>query len=129
MLLSISNYIVPQQILKNAKHSYYSFPLYVQSDEKYRNRLIETLDKDFNIYCATGYANPLPLYLCVNALIDPLKYGRGLKYSDYEYPEGMCPNAEELLKKSFLIPFNENFSDYEIIDIGSRLIQAVEKLK
>ena len=40
MLLPISNYIVPQRILKNAKHSYYSFPLYVQSDEKYRNRLL-----------------------------------------------------------------------------------------
>ena len=88
--------------------------------------LLNVLNSKFNLYCAFGYANPLPLYLCVNALINPKKYGKGFKYSKNEYPKGTCPNAEDLLKRSFLIPFNENFSDDEILDISNRIISAVK---
>ena len=125
----ISENVLPQKILEGAKHSYYSFPLYVTKDEQYRNELLKVMDENFNVYCAYGYANPVPLYLCVNALIDPQKYGKGLKFSEFEYPEGTCPKAEELLKKSFLIPFNENFTDEEMLELADRLISAVEKLE
>ena len=46
---------------------------------------------------------------------DPKKYGKQLAYSSRKYPEGTCPNAEELLKRSFLIPFNENYLHYSYI--------------
>jgi len=128
-LLPISNLVQPQKVLEGAKHSYYSFPLYVLKNQEYRNSLLNILDVKFNMYCAYGYANPLPLYSCVNALINPKKYGKELKFSQFEYPEGTCPNAEDLLKRSFLIPFNENFSDDEMLDIGDRLIKAVEMLE
>jgi len=124
----ISDYILPQKILEGAKHSYYSFPLYVTRDEQYRDKLLKVMNENFNVYCAYGYANPVPLYLCVNALIDPQKYGKGLMFSEFEYPEGTCPKAESLLKRSFLIPFNENFTDEEILELGNRLIGAVEEL-
>ena len=125
---SISDFVKPQKVLENAKHSYYSFPLFVTSDKKYRDSLLDKLDKEYNLYCAYGYANPLPLYSCVNALSDPNKYGKGFAYASKRYPEGTCPNAEELLKRSFLIPFNENFSDDELLDIADRVINAVEDL-
>jgi len=66
--------------------------------------------------------------MCVNALIDPERYGKGLKYSDRKYPVGTCPNAEELLERSFLIPFNENFSIGEIEDLGHRLVNAIKDI-
>ena len=101
-------------------------PLFV-SDNNFRNRLVSLLDEKFNMYCAKGYANPVPLYQCVNPLIDPKKYGKGLYFSNCRYPEGTCPNAEDLLKRSFLIPFNENYSDYDVEDISNRILEAVSE--
>lgn len=124
----ISGQVLPQRIHEGGKHSYYSFPLYVTRDEAYRNELLRVMNEDFEVYCALGYANPVPLYLCVNALIDPKKYGKGLKFADFTYPEGTCPQAEALLKRSFLIPFNENFSDEDMLEIADRLIKSIEKI-
>ncbi len=122
---SVSDFILPQKILSKSKHSYYSFPLYVTKDKIYRNTLLDLLAEEYNLYCAYGYANPVPLYLCVNALINPKKYGKGFKFSEHNYPEGLCPNAEDLLDRSFLIPFNENFLDSEMLDIADRVISAI----
>ena len=125
----ISDYVLPQRILDGAKSSYYSFPLYVTKDEEYRDNLLKLMNDKYNVYCAYGYANPVPLYMCVNALIDPKKYGKGLNYSQFEYPVGTCPTAEALLKKSFLIPFNETFSDEDMLEIADRLIKSVDELR
>ena len=122
----ISEYIKPQKIYSKGFNSYYSFPLFVK-DNHFRNKLVNLLDNKYNMYCASGYANPVPLYQCVNPLIDPEKFGKGFAYSSRRYPEGTCPNAEDLLKRSFLIPFNENYSDNDVKDIASRLIKAVSE--
>lgn len=122
-----SEFIRPQKVFEKARHAYYSFPLFV-NNSKVRDALLELLDKKYNMYCAYGYANPQTLYMCVNALIDPARYGRQFQYSSRRYPLGTCPTAEDLLTKSFLIPFNENFSEDEVVDIGQRLISAVEEV-
>ena len=122
----LSEYVKPQKIYPNAFHSYYSFPLFV-TDNDFRNKLVDLLEDKYNMYCARGYANPVPLYQCVNPLIDPGKYGKGFVYSSQRYPEGTCPNAEELLKRSFLIPFNENYTDEEVLDISNRLSSAISE--
>ena len=127
MLIDYNEYVQPQKILEGASHSYYSFPLFM-NDNSSRTKLLKILNQDYNVYCAKGYANPLTLYMCVNALIDPERYGKGLKYSDRKYPVGTCPNAEELLERSFLIPFNENFSIDEIEDLGHRLVNAFKDI-
>ncbi|MFC2156811.1 DegT/DnrJ/EryC1/StrS family aminotransferase [Acidobacteriota bacterium] len=124
----ISDHIKPQKILDHGTHSYYSFPLYTPHGEEYRNQLVELLDSRYDLRCAYGYANPVPLYMCVNALIDPLKYGKDLYYSKRTYPQGTCPQAEALLKKSFLLPFNENFTEDEIHEIADRVVDAVGAL-
>ena len=116
-----------QKMLSGAKHAYYSFPLYLET-ESLRDELLAVLDKDYDVQCAYGYANPKPLYQCVNALMNPKKYGRDLKYSSRQYPQGTCPEAEALLKRSFLLPFNENFSLAETQEIGDRLIKALSKV-
>ncbi len=122
----LSEYIKPQKIYSKGFNSYYSFPLFA-TDNYFRNKLVNLLDNKYNMYCASGYANPVPLYQCVNPLIDPEKFGKGFAYSSRRYPEGTCPNAEDLLKRSFLIPFNENYSDNDVKDISSRLIEAVSE--
>jgi len=122
----LSEYIKPQKIYSKGFHSYYSFPLFVKDNDS-RNKLVDLLDQKYNMYCAKGYANPVPLYQCVNPLIDPGKYGKGFLFSSQRYPEGTCPNAEDLLKRSFLIPFNENYLDEEVLDISIRLSSAVSE--
>lgn len=125
----IEDRISAQKILKGSQHSYYSFPLYVNYDiPNFRDKLLTLLENKYNLVCATGYANPLTLYQCVSALENPKKYGKGFIYSDKNYPTGTCPNAENLLSRSFLIPFNENYTTEEITDIGNRLVQAVKEL-
>jgi hypothetical protein len=51
-----------------------------------------------------------------------------LEFSKRRYPKGTCPRAEALLKKSFLIPFNENYSEAEMVDIAGRVVAAVQEL-
>ncbi len=101
--------------------------MYVTKGREYRDKLLKKLDEKYNVRCAFGYANPVPLYQCVNALLDPNKYGKGFNYSKRTYPKGTCPEAERLLEKSFLIPFNENFSEEEMGEIADRLVSAVKE--
>lgn len=125
--LEISDYVKPQRVLKKGEHSFFNFPMYVD-DLSTRDNLLELLDKKYDVKCAYGYAAPVPLYLCVNALIDPKKYGKGHAYSDSSYPPGLCPNAENIMDRSFLIPFNELISEDEAMEISSRIINAVGEL-
>lgn len=116
-----------QKKLDGAYCSYYSYPLYMENTQD-RDRLVKKLKKDYGMICAYGYANPTPLYECVNALIDPKKYGKSFAYSNREYPSGTSPNAEDLLSRSFLIPFNENYTIEETKEIGERVIAAIREL-
>lgn len=127
-VLAVDDYVKPQKILEGARHSYYSFPMYVTKGREYRDKLLKKLAEKYYLRCAYGYANPVPLYLCVNALMDPNKYGKGFNYSKRTYPKGTCPQAERLLEKSFLIPFNENFGEEEMREIADRLISAVKEM-
>ena len=124
MLGEHADVVSPQRILEHSKHAYYSFPLFVD-DRSTRDSLLTTLDTDYDVYCALGYANPQTLYMCVNALRDPSRFGRDLNYSSRKYPSGTCPQAEDLLQRSFLIPFNETFSMEETREVGSRLVSAI----
>jgi perosamine synthetase len=116
-----------QTKLEGAYCSYYSYPIYLDNSQD-RDNLVKKLKDDFNLICAYGYANPTPLYECVNALIDPSKFGKSFAYSNRRYPSGTSPNAEDLLSRSFLIPFNENYSLEETHEIGERVINAVKEL-
>ena len=61
-------------------------------------------------------------------MIDPQKYGKRFAYHKKEYPKGTSPVAEELLTRSFLIPFNENYTIEETQEIGNRVVQALGQL-
>lgn len=116
------------RVLDGATSSYYSFPTYVTKDEAFRDELLDLMAGEYNVECAWGYANPLPLYLCTAALEDPKKHGRGMKYSDRTYPKGTCPVAEDLLSRSFLLPFNEMFDESDVIEMTKRLGLALARV-
>lgn len=124
-LAPLSDIIRCQEILPGAQHAYYSFPTSVTRGGRLRNRLLNILDHEFNVRCAFGYANPVPIYRCANFLKEPQRYGRGLRYTARRYPPGLCPQAEELLKRSFLLPFNEQFEEQDLREIVRRLIGAI----
>tara|TARA_Y100000022_G_C13223807_1_gene363785 strand:- start:22 stop:1212 length:1191 start_codon:yes stop_codon:yes gene_type:complete len=124
---SYKDHIQIQKKLTGAYSSYYSYPLYMKDTDS-RNLLLEKLENDYELICAYGYANPTPLYQCVNALIDPKKYGKGFAYQERTYPPGTSPNAEDLLSRSFLLPFNENYSIAETREIGERVTNAIDEL-
>ena len=123
----ISDYVKPQHVFTKGVHSFFNFPMYVD-DNKARNRLLELLNKKYNVKCAYGYAAPVPLYMCVNALINPKKFGKGHVYSERTYPKGMCPNAESIMERAFLIPFNELISEKDAIEISNRIVEAVREI-
>jgi len=123
--VSISDKIKTQMVHDKSSHSFFNFPMYVK-DLKSRDEFLKLLKNKYNIKCAYGYAAPVPLYLCVNALMDPKKYGKGHYYSSREYPKGLCPNAESIMERSFLIPFNELITKNEAEEIANRIIHATE---
>ncbi len=127
-LAPLSEFIGCQRVLDGAVSSYYSFPTYVTRDEAFRDELVDLLAKDYEVECAYGYANPVPLYLCMAALEDPKKHGRGLRYTERSYPRGTCPVAEDLLQRSFLLPFNEKFSEVDVTEMVERLGKALERI-
>ena len=126
-IFSKNDSINTQKISEGALSSYYSYPLYLHKKDK-RDALLDKLKTEYSLVCAHGYANPTTLYECVNALIDPKKYGKGFLYQDRRYPKGTSPHAEDLLERSFLIPFNENYSIEETEEIGHRVLSALEDL-
>ena len=126
-LKDLSEFVKPQKILNHGYHSHYSYPL-IARDNTTRDRIVNLLNTKYNMYCAKGYANPVPLYQCVKPLIDPKKFGKGFNYSKENYPQGTCPNAEKVLKKSFLIPFNENYSNSDVSEILDRLVASISNV-
>jgi len=123
----ISDHVKPQHVFAKGTHSFFNFPMFV-IDNGTRNRLLELLDKKYNVKCAYGYAAPVPLYMCVNALINPNKYGKGHVYSERSYPKGLCPNAESIMERAFLIPFNELISENDAYEISNRIVAAVREI-
>ncbi|MDB3994419.1 DegT/DnrJ/EryC1/StrS family aminotransferase [Gammaproteobacteria bacterium] len=126
-IFSKTDCINTQKISEGALSSYYSYPLFLHKKDK-RDALLDKLKIEYSLVCAHGYANPTTLYECVNALIDPQKYGKGFLYQDRRYPKGTSPHAEDLLERSFLIPFNENYSIEDTEEIGHRVLSALEEL-
>ena len=127
-LAPFSEIIGCQRVLDGAVSSYYSFPTYVKRDEAFRDELLDVLAKDFEVECAWGYANPVPLYLCTAALEDPKRHGRAMRYADRTYPKGTCPVAEDLLTRSFLLPFNEQYDESDVNEMTGRLGKALKKV-
>jgi perosamine synthetase len=66
-----------------------------------------------------------PLY-AAPALRDRVTYGDShFPLQDVEYPDGLCPNAEELIRHRLLVlPWNENYTETDVDDI----ITAIRKV-
>src|SRR3989344_1885024 len=117
--------VIPAPVTEGAKASYWQYPVYIKQGN------IETLAKkmiDQKVWALAGYTGK-PIYLCSESLTNKKTFGTsGFPFSTkvtdkvYEYNEGLCPKAEDLLRHMILIPLNESWDK-------TRVEKAVSVLK
>jgi dTDP-4-amino-4,6-dideoxygalactose transaminase len=97
-------------VTPGGSHSYWCYPLYIEGGhlEPFAEKL-----KKGHINGMIGYTVK-PIYLCTESLVAKKTYGHSqypFSWKDvdktYEYKEGLCPKAEEILKHLFCLTFNE----------------------
>lgn len=116
-LLSGVNGIRTPPVTEGGAHSYWCYPLYIEGNDL--ERFAGDLKKE-HISGMAGYTVK-PIYLCSESLVSQKTYGDSrypFSWKDvekaYEYKEGLCPNAEEILKHLFCLTFNECWSRKKI---------------
>ncbi len=121
----------PPRILEGAVSSYLLYPLTI--DEKRLGRTTSNFVKALSregIPASNSYAGGKPVYLYKifqrkatygksHCPFDCPRYGKKI-----EYKKGLCPQAEEALKRLILLPCNEFFTQKDIEDI----VRGVEKV-
>jgi perosamine synthetase len=127
--------IYPPRRFRDREHSYWSFPLRVDSAvlNVPPGRFAELLQAEG--IPAGGAWIGKPLYL-FEALAQQITYGashcpftcpwRGEEAVVYR--EGMCPNAETALRQLVTIPLHEGWSEREVEDTAAALHKVVEAL-
>lgn len=105
----------------NVKHSYWLYPMRLNEAEVgvARADFCKALQAE-GIPASAGYIQR-PMYR-----YDVLKYKRAYgesgcpwacQHSTVEYPEGLCPVAEQILSDVVILPCNEKFSEQDVVDI------------
>jgi dTDP-4-amino-4,6-dideoxygalactose transaminase/predicted dehydrogenase len=131
-LLSGVEGVVPAPVTPGAKHSYWLYPISVDRSIDI-NLLAKEMVKE-NVWVSAGYIGK-PIYLCSEALSSKKTYGQSqcpftCKYadSDYEYKEGLCPNAEEALQHLICLPFDESWRKEDIKRAADTIARCIDRL-
>jgi perosamine synthetase len=105
-------------------HVYWYYPLLVDGLDPTRLARYAAALRAEGVPSLAGYL-ARPLY-AEPALRDARAYGgTGFPLEKVDYPDGLCPVAEELIaRRLIVVPWNENFSDADVDDIAA----AVEKV-
>jgi dTDP-4-amino-4,6-dideoxygalactose transaminase len=104
-------------------HVYWQYPLIISEAAGDMREWAAALAAE-GIPANGGYLTS-PLY-AAPAVRERITYGRsGFPLQDVSYPDGLCPNAEELINHRLLVlPWNENYTDADVDDI----VAAVRKV-
>ncbi len=114
----------PQGQKKWAKHSYFFYPIHVDM-AKFKVSLLELAQaiRAEGISVDPGYL-PFPIY-GYDMIRKKKTYGTSQcpfscpKYGrEIEYPEGLCPKAEESCKQTLVMSWNEKFTEEDLRDIA-----------
>jgi len=130
-LLSDVPGLTPAPLTQGAKHSYWLYPVLIDGInlEAFAKEMIA---KDF--WCMAGYTGK-PIYLCSESLTAKKTYGTSqfpfnstFASRSYEYKEGLCPKAEEILTRLVTMPWDESWSLSKVEKAATAFKATLEKL-
>ncbi len=122
--------VTPAPVTPGSDSAFWLYP--VRLDGVDIQRVADDL-RAVHIPVSVGYTGK-PIYLCSESLAAKRTYGRsqwpftireGVK--KYEYREGLCPRAEELLTRLLCVVWDESWTDREVERVVSTLLASVEK--
>jgi len=129
-LLSKIHGVEPAPVTPGAKSSYWLYPMRV--NEHSAEAVAEEMIRQ-KLWVGAGYTGK-PIYLCSESLTAKKTYGTsewpftanpGI---NYEYKEGLCPNAEETLKHLVCIPLDESRGHDYVERIAAAVSGTLDKL-
>lgn len=122
--------IKPQKVLPRAKHSYWLNAFTVEEDAE---RFAEALRAE-GIPASSGYIGK-PIFLCNQALTSQRIFGESrhpfdhpAARKDVAYTEGLCPNAEEILRRAVILRLDEFCGEEEVRDSATAIRKVASAL-
>ncbi|MBO0813105.1 MAG: DegT/DnrJ/EryC1/StrS family aminotransferase [Microlunatus sp.] len=103
--------------------SYWLYPIVIDGARFSGRRFAELLPAE-GIPATAGYLQR-PIYR-TPVLADHRTYGRsGYPIADRDYPAGLCPNAERLIKDALVVlQWNENYTEQDVDDMAAAIIKV-----
>jgi perosamine synthetase len=130
-LISGIDGVKPAPVTLGAQHSYWLYPIVVDEGID-SNLLAKEISKDV-AWASAGYTGK-PIYLCSEALTEKKTYGKSqcpfnckFASAQYEYKEGLCPCAEQGLKRLICLPLDETWTNEYVKHAADVLVKCVSK--
>jgi len=105
------------------RHAVWLFPVLLGASQKPNVEWAEALAAE-GVPVSAGYLS-MPAYRYPVLVERNLYGGSGFPFTapparkDWRYPEGLCPNAEELIDRTWLVmPWNEAYTDADVDDLA-----------
>ncbi len=126
-LISDEDGITPAPVTPGGEHTYWSYPLRVDSVPATDFARALTAE---GVQAGAGYIQK-PIYMCAEALANKVTFGSSHvpfipAFTDrqIEYGPGLCPRTEEALEHMVTLSINESYRDEDIHDVA----RAVRKV-
>jgi dTDP-4-amino-4,6-dideoxygalactose transaminase/predicted dehydrogenase len=129
-LLSGVEGVVPAPVTAGAKSSYWFYPVRVHGVdiEEFAKKMSEE-----KVWVMPGYTGK-PIYLCSESLTAKKTYGTSQwpftcnNGITYEYKEGLCPRAEEILKHLACIPLDESWTAAKVEAVAAAVRKSLASM-
>ena len=126
-LLSGVEGVAPAPVTAGAKSSYWIYPVRVHGVglEDFAKKMTEE-----KVWVMPGYTGK-PIYLCSESLTAKKTYGTSQwpftcnNGITYEYKEGLCPRAEEILKHLACIPLDESWTMAKVEQVAAAVRKSM----
>ncbi len=132
-LLSRVDGITCAPVTPGAEHSYWLYPMAIPVDVDL-NRFAQCMREE-KAWVSAGYTGK-PIYLCAEVLTEKRTYGDSrcpfscrFVEREYEYKEGLCLRAEEILKHLICVPLDESWEKKDVQKVVDAAIRVMGKLQ
>ncbi len=115
--------IDPAPVTPGATHSFWLYPMRLEGMDA---ESFAQIMKNERIPMIPGYIGK-PIYLCSESLAAKKTYGTSQwpftcnNGQTYEYKPGLCPNAEETLKRLVCLPLDESWSTSDVDRVAAKI--------